>query len=328
MSRPTILTRVPQRRLPQRRDASVHVHTLLTASLLLMAAGCGSVAPVKFDAGEPGQSTSADAGDVPDGGLVPDAGGDAASRCTDTEVQASCSYQTLVLDAAGMMREVHHAVPLGDPPTKGWPVVIYYQGSFIGSEGAFGAERDARFGQYFITRTVKALLDAGFAVLAPEALLGGATYWQTNIPPWSTSWTASADHAFITAILDAIAAGRFGRLDESRLYAMGISSGGFMTSRMAVSYPGRFRALAISAGSYATCSGTCSLPATLPADHPPTLFLHGENDSVVPTSSMTVYRDALLGQGTEVETVLSDSAGHEWLSEGPAAIVPWFVAHP
>ena len=39
-----------------------------------------------------------------------------------------------------------------------------------------------------------------------------------------------------------------GPLDPSRLLAIGVSSGGYMTSRMAVSYPGKFRALAIAAG--------------------------------------------------------------------------------
>ena len=59
----------------------------------------------------------------------------------------------------------------------------------------------------------------------------------------------SNDHAFRTPkIFDAIAAGTFGPLNSNRLFATGIER---ITSRMAVSYPGKFKALAIAAGSYA-----------------------------------------------------------------------------
>jgi predicted esterase len=101
-----------------------------------------------------------------------------------------------------------------------------------------------------------------------------------------------------------------------------------MTSRMAVSYAGKFRALAVHSGGYATCGTTCTLPATLPADHPPTLFLHGGADTTVKPSTMEMYRDELAAEGRTVKTVLDPSAGHEWLTAGPAEIRAWFDAHP
>ena len=121
--------------------------------------------------------------------------------------------------------------------------------------------------------------------------------------------------------------GTFGPLDASHRYAMGISSGGFMTSRMAVSYAGSFRALAIASGSYATCGTSCTLPATLPADHPPTLFLHGAADQTVPLSIMTPYRDKLVAEGRVVDTVINMDAGHEWLPEAKTAVPAWFDTH-
>jgi predicted esterase len=130
------------------------------------------------------------------------------------------------------------------------------------------------------------------------------------------------------AIFTAVGDGTFGTVNPSRLYAMGISSGGFMTSRMAVSYPGRFRALAVHSGGYATCSTTCTLPPTQPADHPPTLFLHGGADTTVKPATMTMYRDQLAAEGHVVATVLDPSAGHEWLVAGPAEIRAWFDANP
>jgi predicted esterase len=122
-------------------------------------------------------------------------------------------------------------------------------------------------------------------------------------------------------------AGNFGPINRGRLYAMGISSGGYMTSRMAVSYPGKFRALADGSGSYATCSSTCTVPTPLPTDHPPTLFLHGDADNIVPMSTVQSYVDALRAEGHEVKVVTDADAGHEWLVEGPAAIPASFDLH-
>ena len=128
-------------------------------------------------------------------------------------------------------------------------------------------------------------------------------------------------------LLESVEDGTLGPLNANRLYAMGISSGGFMTSRMAVSYPGKFRALAVHSGSYATCSSVCVLP-DLPADHPPTLFLHGGQDFVVPLSVMEVYRDALMDLAVPVQTTVDPDAGHAWLEQGITDIPAWFRAHP
>jgi predicted esterase len=107
-----------------------------------------------------------------------------------------------------------------------------------------------------------------------------------------------------------------------------ISSGGYMTSRMAVSYPGKFRALAIESGSYATCSNVlCMVPNPLPADHPPTLFLHGALDVAVPLVTARAYHDQLARQGIETEIIVDDTVGHSWLAVAPEAITCWFKTH-
>ena len=129
-------------------------------------------------------------------------------------------------------------------------------------------------------------------------------------------------------LLAGLGQGSFGPIDATRLYAMGISSGGFMTSRMAVSYAGRFRALADHSGSYATCSNLCSVPTPLPSDHPPTLFLHGDQDTVVPMTSVQPYHDALNAEGPETDLVTDADAGHPWLAGGVQAIPAWFDGHP
>ena len=242
------------------------------------------------------------------------------SRCTTTGSMMTCTNHAVQIGG----RTVTYEVPLGTQPAAGWPSVIYYQGSFVAGSQAFSAAMTDAFGQYELTLTVKALLDRGYAVIAPDAL--DEAFWETNVLPFSTDWTGCADDVFVEHLLGATIDGTFGALDPARRYAMGISSGGFMTSRMAVSYAGTFRALAIASGSYATCSVTCDVP-DLPVDHPPTLFLHGAVDTVVPPSIMTVYRDKLVANGHVVDTILDPDAGHEWLPEGKTAIPDWFDTH-
>jgi poly(3-hydroxybutyrate) depolymerase len=247
------------------------------------------------------------------------------SRCQVSASDVACEHQLTTIKDSGSDRNVAYEVPIGDPPAGGWPAAIYYQGSFVAGSTAFTAQVSAPFGEANLALTIKALLDQGFAVIAPDASGGG--FWETNIPPYSISWSGSPDDVFITNLLGAVASGTFGPLDPTHLYAMGISSGGFMTSRMAVSYPGKFRALADHSGSYATCSIVCAVPTPLPADHPPTLFLHGDLDAIVPLSSIQPYLDDLQQEGHQVQYVSDHDGGHEWLPEGATAIPAWFAAH-
>lgn len=250
-----------------------------------------------------------------------------APTCTSTDDSVTCPHQEMeVTDLTGK-RRVAYQTPPGAPPPDGWPVVFFFQGSFVPGTVVFSAKASDPFGGIHLARTIRALLDDGYAVVAPNALSDGNTYWQTNIPPTNVQWKGSSDDVLMNNLFAAVAGGKFGALDPSRLYAMGISSGGFMTSRMAVSYPGKFRALADVAGSYATCSATCYVPRPLPKDHPPTLFLHGDTDTVVPSASVTPYVDALQAEGHETKLV-TDKVGHQWLPAGPAVIPAWFDAHP
>ena len=100
-----------------------------------------------------------------------------------------------------------------------------------------------------------------------------------------------------------------------------------MTSRMAVSYPGRFRALAIHSGGYATCSAVCLMPLSLPSDHPPTLFVHGMTDPIVPPRVMLQYKDALDADGVTTELLSSETEGHEWMADAVDGLPDWFALY-
>lgn len=251
------------------------------------------------------------------------------SRCVVTAARADCAHQTLTLTPEDEAREVHWQVPLGDPPSSGWPAVLMFQGSLFSAQRTWGAEKDDAFGALYQTLTVKRLLDQGYAVVTPEAQGDGGTWWDTNQVAWAGNWEPSPDAKLMTAIFEALERGDFGPVDSARLYATGISSGGYMTSRMALSYPGRFRALAIVAASWATCAGLwCAMPERMPDQHPPTLFLHGKADWIVSYSTMVDYEAQLLREGYQTSIVTSESAGHEWLPVAPSEILAWFNAHP
>jgi bile acid-coenzyme A ligase len=294
---------------------------------------CGGAHPItspddggnKVDAGPGDAGMSADAGQLPDGGARPDGG---TSVCTVTADAVKCPMSTLMVPgAAGVMRNVNYQLPNGSAPANGWPVVVLFQGSFFGASLFFQATSGALFGGYYEALTTAQLLDRGFAVLAPETH-GNNTYWDTNQVPWVNAWDGAPDDIFMKAIFAAIEAGTFGPLDPHRWYAAGISSGGYMTSRMAVSYSGRFKALAVHSASYATCGGPlCTVPSVMPPAHPPTFFLHGGSDPAVPIATMELYRDALADAGVPVGTLIDPPRGHEWLPGGPDAIVGWFTSH-
>jgi poly(3-hydroxybutyrate) depolymerase len=250
----------------------------------------------------------------------------AGSRCDETPTTITCPKQTLELGP--WQRDVHWQVPLGDPPASGWPVVLMFQGSLFSAELTWIATDDLPFGAFHQTRVVKALLDHGFAVITPETKLDGGTFWDTNIPPYSLNWESSEDHELMLALFAAIDDGTFGELDPARLFATGVSSGGYMSSRMAIAYPGKFRSLAIAAASYATCSGPlCDVPA-LPADHPPTLLLHGELDATVPLYTAEAYHDELLATGIATQLVTDPLEGHGWIPASPDEVLTWFQTHP
>lgn len=292
------------------------------ATFPLTACGVGANADVPDDGGAPDSTDAATAPDVLDA-----ADALAPSRCTVTAALVECAHSdTTIADSLGT-RDVAYATPLGAPPAGGWPTVLYFQGSLVAGHGAFTGAPTDPFGLYQLALTVKALLDRGYAVVAPDALVDGSTYWETNIPPYATAWSGSPDDVFMHNLLAALRAGTLGPIDASHLYAMGISSGGFMTSRMAVSYPGVFRALADCSGSYATCSDICTVPTPLPSGHPPTIFLHGDLDTIVPMTAVQPYVDALTAEGFVVSVVTDATAGHQWLAAGSTAIPAWFDAH-
>jgi poly(3-hydroxyoctanoate) depolymerase len=216
------------------------------------------------------------------------------------------------------------------------PLGLDHNGGVLGPGGTWNHAIDTAepFGGFFQVKVVQALLDAGFTVIQPAAhyQLGIGYFWDTNV-----GWQGSEDQQFIPALIAAIESGAFGPVDLAHLYATGISSGGYMTSRMAnefASRPGQldparpFRAVAIESASFESCAGAiCVIPTPLPATHPPTLFLHGLVDPIVPIVTAQAYDAALRAQSIPERFVVDPLASHQWIAAAPGEVLTWFQSH-
>lgn len=247
-----------------------------------------------------------------------------AARCQTTGFllkTTACSYSSTLIEALpGTFRNVKYQVPEGTPPAGGWPVVVVYQGSFFPVE--FTRTEGTPFGGYYELQVIERMLNNGFAVIAPDA--AADLFWETNLPGFSIAYELSGDYRYLTNLFAAIRKGTFGPINPNKKFATGVSSGGYNTSRMAVSFPGEFKALAIQSGSYATCGGPLCIVPTLPANHPPTYFLHGWLDIVVPWWTMDLYYEKLRSQGIPTGLYTDYFAGHGWFSASPDKIYAWF----
>lgn len=232
----------------------------------------------------------------------------------------SCIHQKIQIKGIYAQREILFATPQSDPPKAGYPVVLFFQGSFFPME--FKRSKALPFGGYNEILTMKMLLDNGFAIIAPRA--GAGLFWQSNLN--GINYNISSDKYLVDKILSEIERETFGKLDINNLFAMGISSGGYMTDRMAHSHREyQFNALAIASASYAKCGGPyCPLPNTIYPNHPATLFLHGKIDPVVPIFTMRKYAKLLKKNNVEVQIMIHSKTGHAWIDQSPIAITQWF----
>lgn len=243
----------------------------------------------------------------------------ASSLCSESLGQLTCPHQEITLNG----RTVRYQLPQTTPPVDGYPVAIFFQGSV--TPVLFQRTALSRFNTLYELKTIEALLNAGYAVIAPEAELGVA--WYTNAP--GLTYENTSDVPFITDLLAKIRSGDFGPINPNKKFAIGFSSGGYNASRMAVSYPGEFKALVIQSGSYATCLGPiCNVPAVLPVNHPPTFFLHSVSDLIVPYWTMQLYYNALQAQGFTTEASVNYLVGHGWNTEAPQKTLMWLNSVP
>jgi hypothetical protein len=282
-----------------------------------------------------------------------------ADRCSsDAQGSWSCAHSTRTHSFKqgnkNKSRTVRWQVPEGTPPAGGWPVAFFFIGWTPSGTNPFTLNQSASGGGGLLPQIFHELLDdpngtgIKYAVIAAEPpfhlLLG--RFWNTNEAAYANNYAASEDYALFPDLFGEIKTGSYGAASQynmNKRFAVGHSSGGYNTSRMAVNFnqaPGAgqggnewgnldtWKTLAILSGSYATCMGsTCSVPV-LPSNHPTVKFWHGYDDTTVPQWTAELYEDELQADG-KTTAFLSHNSGHSLDASmlGATGVKAWFDLH-
>ena len=177
--------------------------------------------------------------------------------------------------------------------------------------------------------------DEGFVTLHPEGH-EGVELLQTTGRGWDIRAGDTRDAAFVAALLDAVEGERC--VDRRRVYATGMSNGGFFTNLLGCVLSERLAAIA-------PVAGALPLRRCAPSRPIPVLLLHGSGDRVVSPEMVRAARDWWTGvdgcgagaerdgctryRGCAADVVYCEGPqGHIWPSDATARIWRFFQAHP
>ena len=110
-------------------------------------------------------------------------------------------------------------------------------------------------------------------------------------------WSVDALHDLLNEIVETY------RIDTARIYATGLSMGGYATWGLACTYPERFAAVV------PICGGGDSEKAPLMKEIPTWVF-HGAKDEAVPLQQSQEMVDALKAAGSDVRFTVYPEGGH------------------
>lgn len=175
-------------------------------------------------------------------------------------------YETIMHD--GMEREYILYIPANYTGSNNVPLIFNFHG--YGSNAA----EQMYYGDF------RPISDtAGFIIVHPQGtLFNGVTHW--NVGGWTIGSTVD-DVGFTEALIDSITASY--AIDSLRIYATGMSNGGFMSFLLACQLNSKIAAIASVTGSmtpetFAYCN---------PVHPTPILQFHGTSDLVVPYDGAT-----------------------------------------
>jgi polyhydroxybutyrate depolymerase len=237
-----------------------------------LGAACGSSASDSSKAPSPSATGRYDAGVATpyDASLPPPpAWGDDASPATDAAPSTfACAGKTgtsgdrtLSLTSGGNARTSLLHVPSSYDPTRGEPLILNFHG--------FGSDAT----QETLLTSMSAAADArGFIVAYPQGIGQG---WNAGDCCTMLQPSGIDDIQFVKDLLAMIANEYC--IDPSRIYATGMSNGGFMSHRLACAMSDVFAAVAPVAGVLGIKPSTCT-----PSRSVPILDFHGTADQVVP----------------------------------------------
>ncbi len=191
---------------------------------------------------------------------------------------------TLTHDGRERTFVVH--VPPGYSPSAATPVVLNFHG------------RMSSASQQIVLSEMNAAADRhGFVAVHPEGV--GAT-WNGGLCCGTAMSQDVDDVGFTRAMIDRLASELC--VDERRVFATGLSNGGYMSHRLACELADRIAAIGPVAGPNATTSCAPSRPV-------PVMHFHGTGDRIVPY-------DGFAGQ-LSVRATMEDWARRNGCSAGP-----------
>lgn len=164
------------------------------------------------------------------------------------------------LKVGGMDRELHVHVPKAYDPNKPTPMVLNFHGYTSN-----GAQQDA------LSHMSEKADEAGFIAVHPEGT-GASPSWNAGACCGVAATSAVDDIGFVSAILAEATAKLC--VDPHRVYATGMSNGGFFSHRLACEMSDRIAAIA-------PVAGVLGMPTCAPARPVPVLQFHGKLDGVV-----------------------------------------------
>jgi polyhydroxybutyrate depolymerase len=198
------------------------------------------------------------------GGCGSDAGPEAAASaaslgCSTGTLDSSLTH--IDLEFGGTMRSYEIHLPPAYDGTTALPLVLNFHG--FTSSGR---------GQQASSNMDLTADDEGFLVAYPNGL---DSSWNAGICCGRSATFDVDDVGFARAVIDDI--GARGCIDESRVYATGMSNGGFFSHRLACEAADVIAAVAPVAGVLGIDAAACT-----PARPIPLIHLHGTGDMLVP----------------------------------------------
>jgi polyhydroxybutyrate depolymerase len=242
-------------------------------------------------------------------------------------------YDSILFNTAYRTYLLH--LPADYNETHAFPMVIAMHG---GMGNAYNMENQSGLSD-------KADADS-FIVVYPEGLKGGLL----NMRTWNAGWCCGFssysnvdDVGFISALLDSLIASY--SIDTKRIYATGMSNGGFMSYRLACELSQRIAAIAPVAASMSLheCSPDRPVPilhfhsyldtnvpyeggigTSGPSDHynPPADSVHNSwasvdnceisNDTIIDNEQYTLVKWTSCDCGSEIHFYITHDGGHSW----------------
>ncbi len=263
----------------------------LTIALTLSAAACGeSDAESKGSGGAGNASSTGGSAGAASGGTAgtPNGGSGGSGGSAAPKPSPGCSSgslatgeTSLTLEHGGVTREYRVFLPASAGDKTPLPLVLNFHGytSNIAQQTLFSSLNTEAS-------------SAGFAVAYPQGLAnpsGGQTSWNAGLC-CAFGDSARDDVGFVDALLDDLFAKTC--IDERRVYATGMSNGGFMTHRLGCERADRFAAIAPVAGVLGIPAADCKPSRPMPIVH-----FHGTGDSLVS------YDGGLLGAPSVADTL-------------------------